>query len=163
MKTHGSRGRVGVVVGLAVVAGGLAGCQRPVGRTAYLPGAEPPASPTPTPDVVVYDGAPAFGYDVIAIVTASVQTQPFRGVDKAEQMAVDRLREQAGLAGADAVIITRRQVVEIDTGSDMDLPYDSPSREIVERDRTGQADVPGATRQTYRVSLEGEAVRVDEE
>ncbi len=87
----------------------LSGCA--TGGTVMLSGT-PPASPTPIEKIEIFLEKPDKKYKVIALITASADTDDFLSVSHAEKAALEKLKEQAARAGADGIIDIYREVLE---------------------------------------------------
>jgi len=87
----------------------LSGCAS--GGTVMLVGSAPD-EPTPIENVQIFLEPPTRAFQVIALVNSSADTDDFMSTSGAETAALEKLREQAAIAGADGLIDINREVIE---------------------------------------------------
>lgn len=92
----------------------ILGCETfdPVtGSTVMLKGS-PPARPVSVEDVSIFLEPPGKPFSVLALVSSSVRMYDYSSVAEGEGAALERLKQQAALAGADGVINMTREIMD---------------------------------------------------
>lgn len=148
----------GAVVFLACAALALPSCERATGRfVAREEVRSIQRAPVIADEVAVYEQEPDAPYEVLGPVAAWADARYEGRIDNAERLVIAELRERAGEAGADAVIIRGREVVELEP--DPYVPDIAGSFEDSSRNRLRPTGAR-ATRPVWRVRMIGDAVRV---
>ena len=96
---------------ILLVISGCASFDPVTGSTVMLKGS-PPAKAADVGNVSIFLERPEKPFNVLALVSSSVRMYDYSSVSEGEGAALERLKQQAALAGADGIINITREIMD---------------------------------------------------